>query len=304
MRILLAALVFISWIGVPAFSGAQPAKAPEPAKKEQPEPKKKAPPLGEWLDPIKGEDGANGAKYKTFQSKVLDREVSYMIYLPPGYDEEKQRYPVIYWLHGYGGNQRGGTQAFLPYLQEAVKQKVLSSAIVVFVNGMASGFYLDAPGGKRPIESVIIKDLIPHVDLTYRTIAQREGRVVQGYSMGGFGAGHLGFKYPDLFGTVIIDAGAVMETKWLPPEEHPRDLAQKNADKLRGKTHIRIACGSDDSLLAANKQLHEWLDELKIPHQYEVVPDVAHDSREYYKKLGAKAFEFHQKALKAQEGEK
>lgn len=296
MRYFLAALVCLSSLAAPQFSAAQEGK------KEPLDPKKKAVPLGEWLDPNKTD--ANGATYKTFKSKVLGRDVSYMIYLPSGYEDGKQRYPVIYWLHGYSGNPRVGAMVYLPHLQEAVKQKTLAPAIVVFVNGMASGFYLDNAGGDRPIESIIIKDLIPNVDQTYRTIDKREARIVQGYSMGGFGAGHLGFKYPDLFGTVIVDAGAVMDFNWLPLGEHPRVLARKNADRLRDKTQIRIACGADDSLLSANKQLHELLDELKIPHQYEVVPGVAHNSDAYYKKLGANAFDFHQKALKMGESGK
>ena len=59
--------------------------------------------------------------------------------------------------------------------------------------------------------------------------------------------------------------------------EHPRELARKNADKLRGKTHIRIGCGSRDGLLPRNQELHELLTQLDIEHEYEIVPDVAHE---------------------------
>ena len=71
-------------------------------------------PKAEWLDPDRG--APNGTQYKTFESKVLGREVSYLVYLPPGYEQEKQRYPVIYWLHGMGGNQRGGAMMFVPHV--------------------------------------------------------------------------------------------------------------------------------------------------------------------------------------------
>src|SRR6185369_9525377 len=86
----------------------------------------------------------------------------------------------------------------------------LPPAIVVAVNGMVNSFYCDWVGGDMPMESVIIKDLIPYIDRTYRTISQREGRLVQGYSMGGYGAGHLGLKYPEVFGSVCVDAGALV----------------------------------------------------------------------------------------------
>lgn len=267
----------------------------------------------EWLDP--NHDATNGAQYKTFQSKVLDREVSYLIYLPPGYDKAAQRYPVIYWLHGMGGNQQAGAMMFVPAVEAAVKQGAMPPTIVVLVNGMVTSFYCDAVGGKLPMESVIIKDLIPHIDQTYRTVAKREGRAIQGFSMGGYGSAHLGLKYPELFGTVVVDAGALLDPAAQSPTgpmqgvfgddrerrvaEHPNTLARKNADRLRGQTHIRIGVGSEDSLLSRNESLHDVLTQLKIDHQYEVVPGVGHESGKYYRLLGAKGFDIHRKAFEA-----
>ena len=306
---------FAGVCAAPPQAGAQPP-AVDPARQGPPAPKKpREMPKGEWLDPDRG--APNGTTYKTFQSKVLGREVSYLVYLPPGYETQTKRYPVIYWLHGMGGNQRGGATMFLPHVKVAIEEGVLPPAIVVLVNGMVKGFYCDSSDGRLPIESVIIKDLIPHVDETYRTIANREGRVLEGYSMGGYGAGHLGFKYPELFGTVVINAGALIDPSPtnIPKEgpmfgvfggdnarrvaEHPRELARKNADKLRGRTHIRIGCGSLDDLLPRNQDLHELLTQLGIKHEYEIVPDVAHNSALYYRKLGTKVFEFHRKSLDA-----
>src|SRR5262245_14983104 len=170
---------------------------PLPVSGQVPAAKAQAPktyPKAEWVDPNK--EAPNGTKYQTFPSKVLGADVSYLVYLPPGYTRETKRYPVIYWLHGLGGNQRAGAQRLVPHVDTAIRKGTLPPAIVVSVNGMVTSFYCDWANGQRPIESVIIKDLIPHVDQTYRTVARREGRVIQGYSMGGFGAGHLAFKYP------------------------------------------------------------------------------------------------------------
>ncbi len=273
-------------------------------------------PKAEWLDP--DQSAPNGTQYKTFASKVLGRDVSYLIKLPAEYEQQPtKRYPVIYWLHGMGANQRGGASMFVPHVDEAIKEGLLSPVIVVSVNGMVKSFYCDSVDGQCPIESVIIKDLIPHIDQTYRTLAKREGRIIEGYSMGGYGAGHLGFKYPELFGTVVINAGALLDPNLdNPPKdgpmygvfgdnkarrvaEHPMQLARQNADKLRGHTRIRIGCGSLDNLLPRNKELDELLTQLNIEHQYEIVPDVAHESMVYYRKLGPKVFEFHQKSLEA-----
>src|ERR1017187_4913651 len=86
-------------------------------------------PKAEWLDPDRG--APNGTQYKTFQSKVLGREVSYLVYLPPGYEQEKQRYPVIYLLHGMGGNQRDGATTYVPLIEAAIKEGVMPPTIVV-----------------------------------------------------------------------------------------------------------------------------------------------------------------------------
>jgi enterochelin esterase-like enzyme len=273
-------------------------------------------PKAEWVDPNRNEP--NGTKYRTFSSKVLGGEVSYLVYLPPEYEQQTQRYPVIYWLHGLGGNQRGGAQMFVPHVDRAIRQSALPPAIVVVVNGMVTSFYCDWANGQRPIESVIIKDLIPHIDQTYRTVAQRTGRVIQGYSMGGFGAAHLGFKYPELFGTVVVDAGALIgEPALKGPNlaeifkeafandkdrflaEHPNQLVAKNVDKIRNQVQIRIGVGADDNLLPRNRELHELLERLSIEHEYEVVPDVAHNSAVYYKKLDAKGFALHRKVFES-----
>jgi endo-1,4-beta-xylanase len=272
-------------------------------------------PKAEWVDSNRSEP--NGTKYKNLASKVLGADVSYLVYLPPGYDKEAKRYPVIFWLHGLGGSQRGGATNFVPHVDAAIRTGALPPCVVVLVNGMVNSWYCDWANGKLPMESVIIKDLIPHIDATYSTIVKREGRVVQGYSMGGYGAAHLAFKYPDVFGTVVVDAGALIgEAAFGGPKlgesfkeiyadkdrflaEHPTKLLEKNVEKIRNKTSIRIGCGKDDGLLPRNQELHDLLDRLKIEHQYEVVPGVAHNGVEYYKKLDSKGFEIHRKVFEA-----
>lgn len=310
---------------LPVFAafGADPAPTTAPAPAAAPTDKPYAPapnrsrqiPKAEWLD--SNQEAPNGTKYQKFTSKVLGQEVSYLVYLPTGYEEGQTRYPVIYWLHGMGSNERGGATVYLPHATAAMKEGVLPPCIIVFVNGMGRSFYCDSTDQKIPMESVIIKELIPHVDQTYRTLATREGRVIEGFSMGGYGAAHLGFKYPELFGTVVINSGALLDPNLPnPPKdgpmfgvfgedaarrvaEHPQTLARQNADKLRGHTHIRIGCGSLDNLLPRNKALEELLTELGIAHDFEIVPDVPHESPLYYRKLDTKVFEFHAKSLAA-----
>ena len=178
---------------------------------------------------------------------------------------------------------------------------MLPPVIVVLPNGMVDSFYRDAADGQRPVESVIIKELIPHVDQTYRTIAAAKGRIIQGYSMGGYGAAHLGFKYPELFGTVVIDAGALDAHRFRQVDEaidHPNELVTKNARNAPpANAHSHRRRRSADYLHPANQELHELLDRLHIAHDYEVVPAVKHSGASYYKRLGPHGFDFHGKAL-------
>ena len=275
----------------PAATQAAPAEAAV-----QPKPQRELP-KSEWLDPNHG--APNGTQYQTFHSGVLGQDASYLVWLPPGYEQQTNRYPVIYWLHGHGGNQRAGAATYVPHVDAAIKAGVLPPVIVVCVNGMGRGHYLDQANGKLPIESVIVKDLMPHVDRTYRTLATREGRVIEGFSRGGFGAGHLGFKYPELFGTVVINSGALRDATWFDAAEHPKQLARKNVELLRNRTHIRLGCGALDDLLPANQELHEVLLQLGLAHPFVIVPDVPHNSALYYEKLGTPFFEFHRKSLEA-----
>jgi acetyl esterase/lipase len=257
--------------------------------------------------------------FETFQSPTVGGPVGYALYRPPGYDDDPQvRYPVIYWLHGMGGDpQRGGT--FVRMLDEAIRAGIAPAAIAVLPNGGPAGFYCDWPGGQWPIETVIIDELIPHVDATYRTIGGREGRAIEGQSMGGFGAAHLGFKFPDLFGTISISAGAlidfaapsssddtrrarVFKTVWGGDPDRfraddPTTLASANADRVRGRTAVRIFCGDQDSLLDRNTRFHELLQTLDIEHEYTIVPGAGHPYDEKIERLGLGHFVFFGRAF-------
>lgn len=265
-----------------------------------------------WLDPNRSEP--EGTHYRTFTSKLAGSEVSYLIYLPPDYETNATRhYPVVYWLHGFNGNQRAGA-VFVKPLVVAIRAGQAPAMIVVLVNGIASSFYCDSPNGSRPVDSVIAQELVPHIDQTYRTLAGRETRAVEGFSMGGYGAAHLGFKHPDLFGLVSVRSGALTDSvEWgelkqpqggrrknmLAAEKsyfEANDLAtviRHNVEAIRGKCKVRIAVGSEDSLLPNNKALHEFLTQLRIEHEYEVVPGAPHNPAIVYSTLGDREFSWY-----------
>ena len=267
---------------------------------------------------------AVGTERKLFHSERLGRDVSYVIYLPRDYADGDRRYPVLYWLHGRGGSQTG-----IPGMVERWDRMIADGQsppmIVVFVNGLSLSSFEDSADGKLPVETVSIQELIPHIDATYRTIATREGRAIEGFSMGGSGAAEWGFKYPDLFGAVSILAGALFDGTRGPPRgkqgnggettaapaaiNNPFELVRRNADQIRGRTPIRIVVGGKDGLSSRNRAYHELLDELDIPHTFDVVDGAIHAHQPLYDAQGEKNGAFYRSAFErdaptdAQEGQ-
>jgi endo-1,4-beta-xylanase len=142
--------------------------------------------------------------------------------------------------------------------------------------------------------------------------------------MGGFGAAHLGFKHPELFGAVSVSAGALIDFAQPPPTgdgrpgrvfrtvwggdaarfraDDPFDLARRNADRVRGRTAVRVFCGDQDRLLERNERFHRLLEELGIAHEYTVVPGAEHGYDEKVERLGIGHFAFFARAFAAAAG--
>jgi endo-1,4-beta-xylanase len=258
--------------------------------------------------------------YQTFASAAAGGPVGYVLFMPPGYaDDPARRYPVIYWLHGRGGDpSRGG--AFVRALQQAIEQRIVPPLIAVLPNGLRNGFYCNSADGRWPVERVIIDDLIPHIDATYRTLATREARLIEGQSMGGFGAARLGFGYPDLFGAVSISAGGLLDLDLARTEPtrrngiyrsiwgsdpayledcNPSVIVRRHAAAIRGRTPVRIFVGDQDALLPINERYHQLLDELGIAHEYIVVPGADHPYDAKIERMGVASFAFFAKTLAA-----
>jgi acetyl esterase/lipase/enterochelin esterase-like enzyme len=238
-----------------------------------------------FIDPVALDLGGTLYKLYATPSRGPKTYASYRIYLPPGYSTNgTRRYPVIYFLHGRSvDSKRPITAGYIARIDAEIRSGVMPPAIVVLVQGLNTGWYVDAQDGQHPMESVLVKDLIAHIDATYRTIATREGRAIEGHSMGGYGALHIGFKYPDLFAAVTGNSPALIEnvadgvgdqTFWA--SQMPLTLAAKNADKVRRQS-IRVICGTADNLFAGAKSLHDELIKLNVPHEFLPVPESPHN---------------------------
>lgn len=277
-----------------------------------------APAQTNWVDPDRSEPA--GMKYRTFHSDAIQGEVSYLIYLPPSYEQEpERRYPALYFLHGRGGNQRGAAWV-VQRLSRAIAAKQAPEMIVAGVNGLPFSSYVDSADGKTPVQTILIQEMIPHVDRTYRTIAKREARILEGFSMGGAGAAKIGFKYPELFGVVSILAGALHDAESIAARgdtfqtiyggskeyfdaNSPWNIVEKNAAPIRNRTFVRIAVGSRDNLLERNRKYHEVLDKLGIRHEFHVIDGVAHAGAPLYEGLGEANWKFFRRALAGEVGD-
>jgi enterochelin esterase-like enzyme len=158
---------------------------------------------------------------RSFASVTLAHELTYHLYLPPGYDPAAAtRYPVLYLLHGRGDKMAAWT-TIKPELDRLINAGRIPPVIAIMPDAPASrraGYYIDSrftgseqpklPAGE-PIESAFTKDLVTHVDATYPTRAERNSRIVAGYSMGGYGALRYSLAHPELFGAAIVLSPAV-----------------------------------------------------------------------------------------------
>jgi dipeptidyl aminopeptidase/acylaminoacyl peptidase len=275
-----------------------------------------------WVDPDRTEPP--DTHYKIFHSKTIDADVSYLIYLPPDYDKNKtRRYPVLYYLHASGGTPRRGAAGIVARLDKAIRASRAEPLIIIFPNGLRGAtMYCDSKDSKYPVETVIVKDLITHVDASYRTVASRQGRAVDGFSMGGFGAAHLAFKYPELFGVVSIQAPALLGPELQSPlparawsrlfptamggdleyfrANDPFSLVSKNAVALRDRTIIRIIAHAEDEnwLVPRCDELHRLLTKHSIAHHFLCLTNVkSHSSNQVMDTLGDAGLMFYGSAF-------
>jgi S-formylglutathione hydrolase FrmB len=152
------------------------------------------------------------AECNSLPSKILARAVPYCILLPPSYDAEKtRRYPILYLLHGLGDNEQflihsGG----MNLVEDLWEQHQLGEFLIVTPAGGAS-FYINSHDGQRRYEDFFLQEFMPAIEKRYRAQAGHTSRGIAGISMGGYGALHIAFKHPQLFGAVGAHSAALIE---------------------------------------------------------------------------------------------
>ena len=229
-----------------------------------------------------------------------NRNISFRVYTPPGYDTTTARYPVVYSLHGISGTSQNRVSQVVPTLDAAITAGTVRPMIYVFPDGQTNSFYGDAFDGHKQVYSNIISEVLPYVDVHYRTHADRRYRAMEGFSMGGFGAAMYTAKHPDLFSAVVEYGGAL--SKWQDLVQFNAAVASEmyniiqsnfvpyslwdqtdaNADALRTSVNYKMIVGSADQQQQSNARFRDHLISLNIDPHYQVLSGVAHDGTAYY----------------------
>ena len=218
-----------------------------------------------------------------YDSPALGLERRMTVYTPAGYETSGKRYPVLYLLHGMGGDEEawislGRTAQILDNLIAQGKAKPM---IVVMPNGNAS--QEAAPGessrGMVPPTMQLPKtmegsyeqafpEIVKFIDKNYRTIKSKSGRAIAGLSMGGFHSLHISKQYPDMFNYIGLFSAAIM------PNKEVSSLIYENMEEKlkvqfdKNPALYWIAIGKTDFLYKANEEYRKLLDEKGYKYTY------------------------------------
>ena len=243
----------------------------------------------------------SAAMRKTYRAAVV---------LPASYAKNKKaKYPVLYLLHGAYGHF-GDWLKSTPDKQTVHRLADQYNLIIVLPEGETFAFYLDSPvSPDSQFETYLTREVLPKIDQTYRTVADRRGRVIAGLSMGGHGALYLSARHPDLYCAAGSMSGA-LDLRSVNRRLSPTDAAQRaqlwapvlgseidNPERFvansvvslvdlmqRNNLPLIIDCGVDDGLLEINREVHRRLLYNGTPHDYTERP-------------GAHTWEYWQNAL-------
>jgi len=240
---------------------------------------------------------ATGVETIQFKSKLTGKTLPYNVLLPPGYalpESRTQSFPVLYLLHGLTGH-------YSDWLSRTkLKEYAALYRIIIITPEGNDGWYTDAAlVAEDKYESYILQELIPDVENRFRTIKGREGRAIAGLSMGGYGALKFGIKHPDKFIFAASMSGALdaatradeyARAEWEAvrvsirqtfgaadsPVRADNDLHKLvrnlSAERLAQLPFLYLDCGTEDHLIAANREMAAILFERKIPHEFRQLP--------------------------------
>ncbi len=214
----------------------------------------------------------------TYASKTVGANRRALIYTPPAYSKGK-KYPVLYLLHGIGGDEKEWLKGGQPQviLDNLYADKKIEPMIVIMPNGRAMkddrvGKNMMAPDKVQAFatfEKDLLNDLIPFIEKKYPVIKDREHRAIAGLSMGGGQSLNFGLGNLDQFAWIGGFSSA--------PNTKPPDQLLPDPEEARKKLKLLwISCGDNDGLITFSQRTHDYLNANDVPHIYYIEPGV-HD---------------------------
>lgn len=222
----------------------------------------------------------------TFDGPISGKKITFALYLPPDYENGADSLPVIYNLHGIGGNYQSGTVNVVKSYEQALSKGLIRPAVIVFPDGLNDSFWADSKDGSVMVETNVIHEILPYVESNYRVKYGRCYRVIQGFSMGGAGAVELAAKYPELFVACVNYDGAVGAIRdWKSISTYHPGIAEKmfsndsiyfkdfchwenlnkNMDYLRENLLFKFSIGA---LKAGNEELKKYFYDNNLELEY------------------------------------
>jgi enterochelin esterase-like enzyme len=218
---------------------------------------------------------------RSFGSETLGRQMPYRVFLPPNYyapERAGQRYPVMYLLHGMGGRYDEWSGYGLEEVaNDLMRDGKFPHTIIVAPQG-GLGYWMNQDGG-TPWADYVVRDVVRHVDATYRSIARREARAVGGLSMGAHGALQLALNYPDVFGVAGAHSPSIRDETMAPlyfgrgdafARRDPITLVKNST--LTSPPRMWIDIGRNDFWKEPAEELHRVLAEKGWAHEWRILP--------------------------------
>ncbi len=216
----------------------------------------------------------------SFFGDSIKKQTSMTVILPQDVKQDGP-FPVLYLLHGMSDDDTIWER------RTSLERYVADMPLIVVMPDGGRGFYTDAVQGYA-YESHIMKDVIGFTERFFPAMTERKGRCIGGLSMGGYGSMKMALKYPDMFCSVVSHSSAFSVRRRVENKErradsilvfgeHPENTDNdpwylaENIDRAKLPA-IRFDCGTEDFLIEENREFHQHLEKLGIPHEYAEYP--------------------------------
>jgi enterochelin esterase-like enzyme len=289
MRVFVLTILLV----VSTFAWAEDAPSPEPNDKG---PRRFGGPIVLGADDVpafppppagfdENRDGVPHGKLEMieYESKTVGTTRKMQVYTPPGYSKDK-KYPVLYLLHGIGGDETEWQRFCHPeiLLDNLIADGKVGAMLIVMPNGRAQkndraegNVFASAPAFAT-FERDLLDDVIPTIEARYSTHTDRDHRALAGLSMGGGQSLNFGLTHLDAFGWV---GGFSSAPNTKPPAELTADV-----DGLKKLKLLWLSCGNQDGLINISQKLHAELTSKEVPHIWHVASH-GHDPAEWKQAL-------------------